>query len=306
MDIILIIIAVIMAELVIIKIRSVVRFDRDVSELFSLSKDTSKSTFQYRQLAGLPVPVQKYFRHVLKEGQPYISYVRLRHKGQFRTSLKNDWAEMEGEEYFTTEKPGFIWKGRTPSFLAIDKYVKGKGQLKVHILSLIRILKGEGPSYDKAELQRWLAESVWFPTNLLPDERIKWDPIDSKKALLTFCYDNIQIFFIVRFNDKGEIVEFETKRYKDPEHQETWIGQVERYREHNGMLIPARISAKWRLKEYDFCYAQFELTAIEYNNPEGIDKYFLEEYPMGEASLNSSTEVAAKVRAETATETEIA
>jgi len=304
MDIILIIIAVVLAEVVIIKTRSIVRFDRGVRELFFLSKDISKSTFQYGQLAGLPAPVQKYFRHVLKEGQPYISYVRLRHKGQFRRSLKNDWSDIEGEEYFTTEKPGFIWKGRTSFFSAIDKYVKGKGQLKVRILSLIRILKGEGAVYDKAELQRWLAESVWFPTNLLPDERIKWDPIDSKRALLTFCYDHIQIFFIVRFNDKGEIVEFETKRYKDPEHQETWIGHVEGYREHNGMLIPARISAKWRLKEYDFCYAQFELTAIEYNNPEGIDKYFLEEYPMGQAALNSSTQEAAKVR--TAAETEIA
>ena len=279
MDIVLIIVAVILAELVILKIRSVVLFGRDVSELFSRSEDISKKTFQYSQLAGLPEPVQRYFRHVLKEGQPYISYVRLLHKGRFRTSLKKDWSSIQGEEYFSTENPGFIWKGTTRSFTAIDRYVGGKGQLKVYILSLVRLLKGTGQAYNEAELQRWLAESVWFPTNLLPDERLLWDPIDSHKALLTFSAGNVQIFFKVSFNDKGEIVEFETKRYKDPTHRETWLGKVEGYKEHYGVLIPNRIRAIWRLKECDFSYAEFEIIGIEYNNPTGIDKYFVEAAP---------------------------
>lgn len=287
MDILLIIMAVVLAELVILKIRSVIRFNTDVCRLFSLSKDISKKTFQYSQLVGLPEPVQRYFRHVLKEGQPYISYVRLLHKGRFRSSLKKEWSPIKGEEYFSTENPGFIWKGRTPSFTVIDKYIGGKGQLKVYLLSLIRLLKGEGRTYNESELQRWLAESIWFPTNLLPDERLVWDPIDSHRALLTFCSDDLHIFFKVSFNDKGKIVEFETKRHMDPTRRETWIGKVESYKEHKGILIPDRIRAIWRLKECDFSYAEFEITDIEYNNPEGTDKYFLEEDPAMQVSSNA-------------------
>ncbi|HTI10522.1 MAG TPA: DUF6544 family protein [Puia sp.] len=284
MDILLILIAVALSEAVILKVRSIVRFGRDVNKLFSLSKDISEKTFQYGQLAGLPEPVQRYFRHVLKEGQPYISYVRLFHKGRFRTSLKSGWRNIEGEEYFTTENPGMIWKGRTTSFTAIDKYAGGKGQLKVFFLSLFRILKREGPVYDKSEMMRWLAESVWFPTNLLPDERLQWEPIDAHHALLCFQHANLQLFFKVSFNDKGEIVEFETKRYMDPLRQETWFGRVGSYQQHNGILIPGMIRALWRLKECDFCYAEFEVSRVEYNNPEGTDKYFVEERPAREGS----------------------
>lgn len=277
MDIMLIILAVVLSEAVIIKIRSIVRFNRDVIKIFSLSKDISKKTFDYSQLVGLPEPVQRYFRHVLKEGQPYVSYVRLLHKGQFRRSINSQWTNIEGQEYFTTERPGFIWKGRTALFTAVDKYAGGKGQLKVYLLSLFRILKGEGKYYDEGELLRWLAESVFFPTNLLPDQRLSWEPMDQHKALLTFCCDGIRLFCIVRFNDKDEIVEWEAKRYKDTDHRETWIGQMEHYETHGGMLIPTRIRAKWRLKEHDFSYAAFKLTGIEYNNAEGTDKYFIEE-----------------------------
>jgi hypothetical protein len=218
----------------------------------------------------------------LKEGLPYISFVRLLHKGQFRSSLNKEWKNIRGEEYFTTGQPGFIWKGKTSAFTAIDKYAGRKGQLKVFFLSFFRILKGEGREYDESELLRWVAESVWFPTNLLPDERLQWQAIDSHRALLCYHYQGIQLFFKVSFNDKGEIVEFETKRYKDPTHRETWIGQVENYKDHNGVLIPVSIRAIWRLKECDFCYAQFEVTGIEYNNPEGTDKYFAEEYPVSD------------------------
>src|SRR3990172_3251957 len=37
----------------------------------------------FAELEGLPAPVQRYFRAVLKERQPMIAEVRIRHKGTF-------------------------------------------------------------------------------------------------------------------------------------------------------------------------------------------------------------------------------
>lgn len=81
-------IAIVVITLIVGKINLSIWFNKEVKQLFSQSKNISDKTFSYRQLAGLPEPVQRYFKHVLKEGQPNISYVRLKHNGKFKTSLK--------------------------------------------------------------------------------------------------------------------------------------------------------------------------------------------------------------------------
>ena len=156
------------------KINLANKFDKQVTQLFAESKNISAKQFTFKQLEGLPEPVERYFRHVLKDGQPYISYVRLTHNGQFKTDLKKDWVNITGEQYFTTEKPGFIWKGITSMFVARDMYIANEGRLIATILSAINVADIHGkPQYNESELLRWLAESIWFPTNLLPSERLK-------------------------------------------------------------------------------------------------------------------------------------
>ncbi|HEV8084083.1 MAG TPA: DUF6544 family protein [Chitinophagaceae bacterium] len=153
------------------KINLYIRFNKEVKQLFSQSKNISDKTFSYEQLSGLPEPVQRYFKHVLKEGQPYISYIRLKHDGKFKTDLKKHWVNIEGEQYFTTEKPGFIWKGTTSMFVARDMYLSNEGRLIATILSTINVVDVHGKQqYNESELLRWLAESVWFPTNFYPQK----------------------------------------------------------------------------------------------------------------------------------------
>ncbi|MEO8771129.1 MAG: DUF6544 family protein [Ferruginibacter sp.] len=251
------------------KINLSIKFNRQVRELFSQSKNISNRKFSYEQLADLPAPVQQYFKHVLKDGQPYISYIRLQHDGQFKTDLKKDWVNIKGEQYFTTEKPGFIWKGTTSMFVARDMYLADEGRLIATILSTINVVDIHGKrQYNESELLRWLSESIWFPTNLLPSQNLQWTAIDSLSARLTFNYNGLSLFYIVRFNDKGEIVQMETKRYMDEKRLETWIIKPGKYREINAVIIPTNAEVSWRLKEGDFSYAKFNVKTIEYNMPE--------------------------------------
>ena len=248
------------------KINLSTKFNKQVKELFSQSKNISNQKFSYQQLAGLPEPVQRYFKHVLKVGQPYISYVRLQHDGQFKTDLKKDWVRIEGEQYFTTEKPGFIWKGTTSMFVARDMYLSDEGRLIATILSTVNVVDIHGKQqYNESELLRWLSESVWFPTNLLPSEKLQWTAIDSSSAKLIFNYNGLSLFYIINFNDTGEIVQMETKRYMDEQRLETWIIKPDNYQEKNGVIIPTMAEVFWRLKEGDFSYAKFNVTTIEYD-----------------------------------------
>lgn len=240
---------------------------KQVKVLFSQSKNISKQKFNYKQLEGLPVPVQRYFKHVLKDGQRYISYVRLKHDGQFKTDLKNDWVNITGEQYFTTEKPGFIWQGTTSMFIAKDMYLADKGRLVVTIFSLFNVVDAQGEQYNQGELLRWLGESILFPTNLLPSKNLQWLPVDSLTANLKFNYNGIDVNYLVSFNSVGEITQFETKRYMDKDKLETWIGKSTNYKEVKGIKIPTTIEAIWKLNNIDYSYAKFHITKIEYDKP---------------------------------------
>ncbi len=240
-------------------------YQQDIAQLLSSAHASTEHTFSYEQLAGLPEPVQRYFRHVLPEGIPYIRTVRLRHDGRFKTSVGADWTDIGGEQHFTTEPPGFIWRGKTQWFTARDQYVAGRGQLVVYLLSLIPVVNVQGETTDQGELLRWLGESVWFPTNLLPREHLQWFPVDDHSAQLKFEHNGLTINYHVHFNEQDEITHVETQRFMTPKQQEIWVGKLSDYQRINDVLVPTRIRATWKLPEGDHTYVDFRVQEIEYN-----------------------------------------
>ncbi len=224
--------------LIIGKINLSIKFGIEVKELFAQSKNISDQLFHKNQLDSLPEPVQRYFKRILKEGQPYISYARIKHDGQFKTGLNKGWINIKGEQYATTEKPGFIWKGTTSMFVARDMYISGKGRLIATLFSFYNVGDAKGEKYNEGELLRWLGESVLYPTNFLPNEKLQWLPIDSKTAKLTFNYMRLSLFLKITFNEIGEITEMETKRYMGENNLETWVIKATNYKELNNVFIP--------------------------------------------------------------------
>ncbi len=256
--------------LIIGKVILSIQFNAEVRQLFAESKKISGKTFRQEALIGLPEPVQRYFKRVLQEGQPYISYVRITHDGQFKTGLDKNWVNITGEQYATTERPGFIWKGHTALFTARDMYIADKGRLVVSLFSLIKVVDGQGENYDQGESLRWLGESVLYPTNLLPGERLQWSPIDAQSAELTFHYHTLSLFFRVTFNALGEITQMETKRYMDEKNLETWVIKADNYKTLHGVGVPTSFEVLWRLEKGDFPYARFYIQTIEYDKAEKI------------------------------------
>lgn len=251
--------------LVIGKISMSIRFGKEVKTLFAQSKPISGKQFQAAQLTTLPGPVQRYFNHVLKEGQPYISYARIKHDGQFKTGADKDWINIKGEQYATTEKPGFIWKGTTAMFTARDMYIADKGRLVVSLFSVYKVADAQGENYNQGELLRWLGESILYPTNLLPGERLQWSAVDAQHARLDFRYQGLALYFIITVNESGEITEMETKRYRDENKLETWVIKPAAYQEMNRVLVPTQFEVLWRLEKGDFSYAKFRITKLEYD-----------------------------------------
>ncbi len=242
------------------------RYKTQLNRLFALMDKSAPKIFSFSQLSGLPSPVEKYFRLVLKEGSIYPRTIRLKHGGQFKTALDKPWIPIRGEQYFTTVPAGFIWKGSTNLFSARDMYIGAKGRLEVFLLDALRIVNGKGEKFDQGELLRWLAESVWFPTNFLQDENRAWFPLDSKNARLKVSVDGLELNYLVSFNERGEIAALSTKRYM-AENLETWVISLSGYREMNSVGIPLLAEASWKIDGEIITYARFEVLEIEYDKP---------------------------------------
>jgi hypothetical protein len=247
------------------KISIYFKFKKQVAALFANAELISDKIYNINELIGLPEPVQKYFKYVLKDGQPYISSVRLEHNGLFKTDLKKDYINITGEQYFSVQPPQFIWKGANFMFTAIDSYIADMGNLKVSIMNIFTVVDGKGSTFDEGELQRWVAESVWFPTNLLPSEKIKWTAINATSAKLSFRYKEISFDYIVNFNALGEIVTMETQRFMTVTKRENWVCRMSNYKEIDTIKIPFSAEAIWKLQTGDYSYAKFDVQKIEYN-----------------------------------------
>ncbi|MCI3936292.1 hypothetical protein MQX03_03725 [Chryseobacterium aahli] len=265
MTIIITIIGILLLVLLLGKITMRLKFKKQIAVLYKNTEKISGQLYDSSLLNDLPEPVQRYFKLVLKDGQPYISSVRLKHNGVFKTDLKKDYIKIKGEQYFSVVKPQFIWKGETTTFTAIDNYIGNQGSLKVLLLNLFMVVESKGRMLDEGELQRWLAESVWFPTNLLPSEMVKWTAIDENSAKLSFHYKEISFEFMVNFNAMGEITTMQTERFMTNEKRETWLCKMSNYKQVDSVKIPFSAEVIWRLSAGDFSYAKFEVQKIEYN-----------------------------------------
>jgi len=254
--------------LIIGKINLFFKFKNQVKDLFRNSIKVTNQKFDKSQLEGLPEPVKKYFLYALREGQSYINYVRIKHSGQFKTGFGNKWVNIMGEQYVTTQIPGFIWKGTTSIFAARDIYISGKGRLIVSLLSMINTVDAMGDQYNQGELLRWLGESVLYPTTLLPSENLKWQLMDGNMAKLIFNYNELQLFFDVTFNEQGEITQMESMRYIDQVKIEKWVIKLSDYKEFQNIKIPTSTEVLWKLEKGDFSYARFNITKVEYEKPE--------------------------------------
>ncbi|MBC8084360.1 MAG: hypothetical protein H7Z21_14250 [Hymenobacter sp.] len=241
------------------------RLRRDVRQLFAAAGHGPTVFYHETQLHGLPAPVQRYFKHVLPEGQPYLRGLRLRHSGQFKTDLKKDWIAIAGEQYITANPAAFIWQGTTRWFIVRDEYVAGRASLTVRLLGAVPIVRGAGPPYDQGELLRWLCESAWLPTNLLPSQHLSWTAVDEQSARLTFTHQGQSVTCLVRFNEQDEIGACATQRYMDGATQLPWLGRFAQYRRWHGVLIPTLAEASWVVDGQRQPYARFTVEELDYD-----------------------------------------
>lgn len=212
--------------------------------------------YDARELEGLPAPVQRYFRAVLRDGQAIITAVTVEHTGTFNLSQTGEqWKPFTSLQRVVTRRPGFVWDGRVTVMPGIavhvhDAYVAGVGILNPSVLGLYPLadLRGEG-EVARGELIRYFAEAAWYPTALLPSQGVQWEAVDDHGARVTLADGTLSVTMLVEFDQAGQIASgrFEA-RGATVGHaivQTPWEGRWSNYQERHGMRVPMTGEAAW-------------------------------------------------------------
>lgn len=107
--------------------------------------------FSSKMLREIPPVVARYFRSVLKEGQPIIHRARISQSGIFRAG---GWKPFTAHQTVTTQPPGFVWEAsiRMAPLIKVrvrDSYLDGKGSMRGSILGIVPIVNAsEAPELN--------------------------------------------------------------------------------------------------------------------------------------------------------------
>jgi hypothetical protein len=249
-----------------------------MSLLESARVPASVGRYEAREIEGLPAPVQRYFRAVLKDGQPFITTATFNFAGTFNMSANGgeQWKPFTSTQLAVVHRPGFLWNGRISMLPGLaahvhDSYIAGVGTLHVAMLGLFTVADvQDGGEAARGELMRYFAEMAWYPTALLPSQGVRWDAVNDRSANATLVDGPITLTLLFRFDEAGLI----TTIYADARGASIgkdgimvlmpWECKVYSYERRDGMLVPTVGEAAWMRPDGRKPYFIGNLTSMAY------------------------------------------
>ncbi len=246
--------------------------DRLRAKLTNGRRTIKPKIYDQKELEGLPAPVQRFFRTVLKDGQAIASAVKLSQQGLFNMNeMEDKWSPFTATQLAIAQRPGFDWDARiqmAPGVNAFvhDTYLLGEGSLHASLLGLFTVADvGGTPEANQGELLRFFAETPWYPTALLPSQGVRWDAIDDTSARATLTDGATTVSLVFKFNAEGAIATCRAEaRYRDKLTAMPWCGRFGEYSVRNGMLIPLEGEVGWEYPEGIRLYFKGRITEIDY------------------------------------------
>jgi len=235
--------------------------------------DHVEGIFMEEDIAGLPMPVQKYFRYCGYMGTPKMSYSRVVYEDvDFALGKDKPMIKIDYTQYNFVNKPNRIAYIDSSMygipFEGLDAYIDGAGSMKGVIAKLYTLFHQTGKAMDKSSLVTFLSESLIVPNAALQDY-VVWEAIDDLHAKATINGYGISASGIFTFNEKGEMLSFTTNDREAASTDGTsekvkWSIVCNEYKEINGIRKPTVFKAIWNYDDGDRVYFDGMGTITEY------------------------------------------
>ena len=218
--------------------------------------------YDARELDGLPAPVQRYFRAVLRDGQAIITAATFDLAGTINMSATGgeNWKTFTSTQRAVVHGPGFLWNGKIAMMPGVaarvhDSYIAGVGMLHATILGLFTVADVHGGGeIARGEMMRYFAEMAWYPTALLPSQGVRWEAVNDSSANAILVDGPITLTLLFRFDAAGLATSVHADARGSGVGKEMvmlpWDCNVSNYQLRDGMMVPTRGGAAKGGKPY--------------------------------------------------------
>jgi hypothetical protein len=227
--------------------------------------------------AGLPKPVDCYFRGLFGDQVPVIDSVVITGRGRLRPM--GFW--MPARTRFTHDAgKGYrhyieaCWFG-LPFLKINERYVDGASLMEIPIVG-----NDSGPKVEQAaNLGMWAELWSAAPSVLLTDPRVHWEAVDDTTArmIVPLGDSGATDTFTVRFDrESGRIASMEALRYRDSKSEKVlWIAKTEGGRPVGPWGVPSIGSATWADMDGPWAYfitedLRFDVDVSKYIHARGL------------------------------------
>jgi hypothetical protein len=242
---------------------------------YQRTKTTNQGgVFTNKDIAELPLPVQKYFQYCGYIGKSKMSNMNIhfndvdfvlspnKPKLKIKYIQYNFVEEPERFAYIDTSLYGIPFEG-------IDAYQNGAGSMKGVIAKTFTLFDQKGEATDQASLVTCLAESLFLPTLALQDY-ISWEEIDETHTQAVINYYGTSASGIFTFDDNGAIISFTTndREYTDTKgnsQKVKWSAVCGGYEEVDGIKHPSNLKAVWHFETGDLVYFDGRDITVKYD-----------------------------------------
>lgn len=248
---------------------------QQLARMASTQQPATAARYDPAELAGLPAPVQRYFRAVLTPGQAMVSAVSIEHTGRMNLSAgQPQWKPFTSRQRVLVHRPAFLWDARVALFPGLsvrvhDSYAAGQGLLHAAVLGLVKVARLQGGGVmAEAELMRFLAEAAWYPTALLPSQGVRWAAVDEHSARATLVDGPLSLSLLFSFDAQGLMAavraESRSRMVGSQVSAAPWEGRWSQQQRVDGMTVPFSGEVAWVLPEGVQTYWRGTITSLRY------------------------------------------
>lgn len=199
--------------------------------------------------AGLPGPVDRYYRQTYGERLPVITSAVITGRATLRPvpggptfPARFRFIHEAGRNYRHYIEA--TWFG-LPLLRVNEAYLDGVSRREMP--RPLPSSTGDPKGAQAANLGLW-SETLWMPAVYLTDPRVRWEAVDDTTALLRLPFGQAEETYVVRFDPvTGRPAMMEVMRYQNAadEAKTLWLNLTLSWAEFGGVTLPGKAAAHW-------------------------------------------------------------
>ncbi len=248
-------------------------FISEIEENITKYALNKREVFSESEISNLPEPVRRYFKSCGYIGKEKTNTAQIEWKSAYlKMAPKKKWKKIECYQYNSVLEPARVVYMKSTilglfRFEGRDKYHNGKGNMMINLMKRITVGDTLGPEMDASALVTILAEVLILPNYAL-QPYIQWKSIDANSAEASLTDNNIKVTGMFHFNDRGEMVQFDTNDRYFSERDGTfrkikWTCKIGNYIDKNGIKFATEIVAYWHFDSENFEYFKGEISGLK-------------------------------------------